>query len=322
MPNPNVGDLVASTIKAQNRKFADNFTNNNAALFWMQKRGSIKPLDGGEQIREELAYAANGNATSFDGYDTLPTGQQAVFDAADYQWKQYAVSITISGREKRQNNGSPWKMIDLVTSRINNARGSLKNRWCTDFYLDGTGNNGKNLTGLNLQVPTDPTSGTVGGINRANFTFFRSQIKTVTFAQATIIANMNLLWVATVRGTDKPQAILSENVGYTTYLSALQANIRFVDDDTADAGFENVKFNSAPVILDGGIGGACPASQMFFLNFDYLYWRPHTELNFASMDEDEDGRQPVNQDATIKFLGLQGNVTSSGLQFQGRFNGS
>jgi hypothetical protein len=70
-------------------------------------------------------------------------------------------------------------MIDLVTARIDNARKSLNNRWALDFYGDGTGNGGKNLTGLASLVPTDPTTGTVGGINRATSTnvFWRSQLK-------------------------------------------------------------------------------------------------------------------------------------------------
>ena len=321
MATPNVGEIVSSTIQHRNKEYADDFTNNNAVLFWMAKRGKIKPCDGGEKIYEEVAFAANSNAGSFDGYDTLPTAQQQVFDTAEYAWKQYAVAITISGRERRQNAGTE-RMIDLVAARIDNARGSLRNKWSTDAYLDGTGNNGKNLTGFAAFLPTDPTSGTVGGVSRVNFTFWRSQIKTVTFATATILANMNLLWVSCLRGTDKPQIALTDNVGYTMFLSALQPNQRFTDASTAEAGFENVKYMSMPVILDGGIGGACPASQMFFLNLDYLYWRPHSQLNFASMDEDNEGRQPVNQDAVVKYLGLMGNITSSGPQFSGRYNGS
>jgi hypothetical protein len=321
MATPNVGEIVSSTIQHRNKEYADDFTNNNAILFQMSRKGRIEPVDGGEKLYEEVAFAANSNAGSFDGYDTLPTTQQQVFDTAEYAWKQYAVAITMSGREKRQNMGSE-RMINLLASRIDNARGSLKNLWSTDAYGDGTGNNGKNLTGLNAFLPTDPTSGTVGGISRVNFTFWRSQIQTLTFATATILTKMNLLWVSCCRGTDKPQLILTDNVGYTTYESALQPNQRFTDAATAEAGFENYKYKSAPVVLDGGIGGACPASQMFFLNLDYLYWRPHTALNFAPMDEDEAGRQPVNQDAVIKYVGLMGNITARGLKFSGRFNGS
>lgn len=320
MATPNVGEIVSSTIQKRSGEYADNFTNNNAILFQMQKRGNVEPADGGDVIAEEIAFAANTNAQSYDGYDTLATDQQQVFDFASFAWKQYAAGITMSGREKRQNMGRE-RIIDLLASRIDNARGSLKNLWSTDAYGDGTSNNGKALTGLNSLVPTDPTSGTVGGINRASFTFWRSQIKTHTLATATVIADMNALWVLCCHGTDKPNLILTDNTGYTFYESALQPNQRFTDTSMAEAGFENYKYKSAPVVLDGGIGGACPTSQMFFLNTDFLRWRPHSALNFAPMDEG-DGRQPVNQDAIIKFLGLMGNITAKGLRYQGRLNGS
>lgn len=320
MATPNVGEIVSSTIQKRNREYADDFTNNNAILLQMSKRGNVKSADGGEQIYEEIAFASNTNAQSYDGYDTLATAQQSVFDVANYAWKQYACAITMSGREKRQNMGRE-RMIDLLASRIDNARGSLKNLWSTDAYGDGTGNNGKALTGLNALLPTNPATGTVGGINRANFAFWRSQIKTHTMAQATVLADMNLLWASCRRGTNGPNLILADNIGYTTYESALQPNQRFTDAGMAEAGFENYKYKSAPLVLDGGIGGACPASQMFFLDTDHLYWRPHSELNFAPMDEG-DGRQPVNQDAIIKFLGLMGNITASVLFTSGRYNGS
>lgn len=321
MATPNVGEIISSTIQARNREYADNMTDNNAILFQLNKRGKVRSCDGGEKIYEEVNFTDNTNAQSYDGLDPLATGAQQVLDTAEFAWKQYAVSIVVSGREKRQNSGRA-RMIDLVTARIDNARSSLKNKWALDAYADGTGNGGKNLTGLASLVPTDPTTGTVGGINRANFTFWRSQVKdpAITPTSATLLPSMNDLWVSCCRGTDKPHIILADNIMYSMYLGALQPNQRFMDAATAEAGFENVKYNSAPVILDGGIGGNCTASTMFYLNLDYLYWRPHSELNFEAMGEKE--RDPVNQDGTIRFIGLMGNLTASGLQFSGRFIGT
>ena len=42
-------------------------------------------------------------------------------------------------------------------------------------YSDGTGDGGKEIGGLDIAVPTDPTVGTYGGIDRAAFPFWRSQ---------------------------------------------------------------------------------------------------------------------------------------------------
>lgn len=321
MATPNVGELIATTIQKRNREFADNVTNNNAVLFQLAKKGRAEPTDGGERIYEELSFTDNTTANSYDGFEELATGQQQVLDTAEFTWKQYYVSVVISGKEQRQNSGRE-KMISLVSSRIDNAKASLKNRVALDLYGDGTGNNGKNITGLAAAIPVDPTTGTYGAINRANFTFWRSQVQdpASTPTSSTIQASMNLLWVSQCRDTDKPNLILSDNVLYTMFQGSMQLIQRVSDPKMATAGFQNLMYVTAPVVLDGGIGGNCTASTMFFLNTDYLYWRPHSGLNFAPINPE--ARSPVNQDAAIRLIGLQANLTCCGAKFQGRLIGT
>lgn len=321
MATPNLGELVTTTIQKRSGKLADNVTNSNAVLYQFQKRGRIRTADGGNVIEEEMSFTDNTNVNSFDGFDVLATGQQQVLDSAEFAWKQYSGAVVVSGRERRQNSGRA-QIINLVSGRIDNCMASLKNRIALDMYGDGTGNNGKNLTGLAAAVPTDPTTGTYGNINRANFTFWRSQVQdpAVTPTAATLQNAMNLLWVACTRGTDKPGFILSDNILYTMFQGSMQLIQQVRDPDTATAGFENLIYVSAPVILDGGIGGNCPASTMFFLNPGYLSWRPHSELNFGPIDPEQ--RSPVNQDATIRHVGVQANLTCRGAKFQGRLIGT
>jgi hypothetical protein len=82
----------------------------------------------------------------------------------------------------------------------------------------------------------------------------------------------------------------------------------------AQAGFESLKFQSADVVFDGGIGGGCPASHMYFLNTDYIYLRPHAKRQYVPLAPD---RFSTNQDAMVKLIGWAGNMTTSGAQFQG-----
>jgi hypothetical protein len=51
----------------------------------------------------------------------------------------------------------------------------MKNKMGAAVYADGTGSAGKEIGGLALLVPDAPTVGTVGGINRATWAFWRSQ---------------------------------------------------------------------------------------------------------------------------------------------------
>jgi hypothetical protein len=53
---------------------------------------------------------------------------------------------------------------------------------------------------------------------------------------------------------------------------------------------------------------------MWFLNTDYMSFRPHADRNFVPIGGE---RQAVNQDAIVKLIGWAGNITARGPQFNG-----
>ncbi len=77
--------------------------------------------------------------------------------------------------EMKQNAGKE-RIIDLLKGKFDVLETSMRNELGTQIYGDGTGNSSKDIGGLQLLVADDPTTGTVGGINRANFTFWRNQL--------------------------------------------------------------------------------------------------------------------------------------------------
>jgi len=68
------------------------------------------------------------------------------------------------------------------------------------------------------------------------------------------------------------------------------------------------------VVLDGGYGGGAPTNSMYFLNTDYIYFRPAASRNFVPIGDD---RFSVNQDAMVKLIGFAGNLTISNSFLQG-----
>lgn len=317
MAFPNVSDIIATTIESRSKKTADNVTKNNALLTRLQKRGKIKPFSGGRLIYEELSFAENGNAGWYSGYDLLPVAAQDVLSAAQYDIRQAACPVVISGLEMLQNAGAE-QMIDLLSSRIDVAESTMRNLICGGLYSDGTGSGGKEITGLNAAVPLDPTSGTYGGIDRSTWTFWRSRVKNSANA-TTFNADLNTLWASLVRGMDRPDLIIMDNLSWTTYIGGLQAQQRFASaSDTAGLGFPSLKFMDADVVLDGGIGGFCPAGTTFMLNTNYMKYRPHSARNFVPLSPKN--RSSINQDAEVQILGWAGNLTTNGAQFQGRLD--
>jgi hypothetical protein len=173
--NSAISDIIATNIQSRTGELADNVTNNNALLRRLKERGNVKTFSGGNVILQEIMYqdSATDNTNSYSGYEVLNTSQNSPISAAQFGITQYASAISISGLEMIQNSGKE-AIIDLLDGRMAVAEAQLANRISGDIYLDGTGNAGKNLTGLGAAIPDAPSSGTYGGINRATYSFWRS----------------------------------------------------------------------------------------------------------------------------------------------------
>jgi hypothetical protein len=316
MAFPNVSDIIATTIENRSKKVADNVTKNNAILTRLEQRGKRRPFSGGRLIYEELSFAENSNAGWYSGYDILPVGVSDVISAAQFDIKQAACPVTISGLEMLQNSGKE-AFIDLLEARLNVAESTMANLIAGGLYSDGTGAGGKEITGLDAAVPLDPTTGTYGGIDRNTWTFWRSQVENAADT-TTLLADMNALWAKLVRGMDRPDLIMCDGVFWEAYVAALQANQRFTSPSVGEFGFPTIKYMDADVVLDGGIGGFCPAGTAFFLNSKYLHYRPHSAREFVPLAPNK--RYAVNQDAEVQIMAWAGNLTTSGAQFQGRLD--
>ena len=320
MAFPNISDILATTIESRTRKVADNVTSNNAILKKLEMKGRQKKFSGGHKILEELSFAENSNAGWYSGYDILPVGVSDVISAAEFNIKQAAVPVVMSGLEMLQNAGRE-RMIDLMDARLSVAESTIANLISGGLYSDGTGSGGKEIDGLNAAVPLDPTTGVYGGIDRATFTFWQSQISDNLAAELTpalIQGQWNALWASLQRGTDRPDLIMCDNSVWATYLASLQALQRFASPEVGKLGFPSLKYIDADVILDGGIGGFCPAGTAFFLNTDYIRYRPHSARDMVPLSPNR--RYATNQDAEVQILAWAGNLTTCGAQFQGRYD--
>lgn len=336
--NSNVTDIIATTIQQRSGVLADNVTNNNAVLRKLKAKGNVRPFSGGNVILEEIMYADSTqiNANSYSGYELINISPNSPISAPSFNIVQYAGAVTMSGLEMLQNSGKE-AIIDLMEGRMKVAEAELMNRIDYDIYQDGTGNSGKNLVGLALAVPDDPTTGTYGGISRASFNFWRSQFyRGVTDGGATVSAAniqqyMTTLALRCVRGNNKPDLWVGDATYFGFYVNSLQAIQRITSDNGsagAGAGFgPELEFwgggMNAKVVMGGGISGAVSSTQltsgatsahMWALNTDYIFFRPHRDRNFVPIGGE---RQAVNQDAVVKLIGWAGNMTSSGPQFCG-----
>lgn len=114
MASPNLSEIVTTTLRNRTGKLADNMTKNIALLNRMNKRGTIKPVSGGRTIVQELNYAENVTYQRYSGYEVLNISPSDVFTAAEFDWKQAAVNVTISGLEGDVINTGSEAIIDTA----------------------------------------------------------------------------------------------------------------------------------------------------------------------------------------------------------------
>lgn len=318
MASPNLSEIVTTTLYNRSKTLADNVSQNTALLARLERKGKRKTFSGGRQIVQELEYGENQTFGWYSGYDPLNIAPSDVFTAAVFDIKQASVAVSISGLEELQNAGEE-QMIDLLQSRIENAERTMRNKMSEAAYGDGTADGGKAIGGLAL-LASDAGLGTVGGINSTTWNFWRNVVfggvadGGAAVTSANILSYMDRLWLQLVRGTDKPDLIVADNNYYRMYMAALQPQQRFQSAQMAQAGFESLKYMSADVVFDGGMGGDAPVDHMYFLNTDYIYMRPHAKRQMVPLSPD---RFSTNQDAMVKLIGWAGNMTTSGRKFQG-----
>ena len=338
--NSQITDIIATTIQQRSGELADNVSNNNALIRRLKKKGNVRPFGGGNVILEEIMYVDQStiNTNSYSGYEAINISPNSPISAAQFSITQYAASVSMSGLEMLQNS-SKEAIIDLLEGRQKVAEAQIMNRIDYDLYQDGTGNGGKNLTGLAAAVPDTPTTGTYGGIDRSSTigTFWRPQSYSgvtdggAAVSAANIQAYMTTLALRLVRGSNKPDLWVADNTYYSFYVNSLQAIQRISSSDgggSAGSGFgPELKFfgggMGADVVLGGGVNfvinssgtsGGATSAHMWALNTDYIFFRPHRDRNFVPIGGE---RQSVNQDAVVKLIGWAGNMTSSGSAYQG-----
>jgi hypothetical protein len=310
-PNSTYTEIVTTTLAGYSKTMADNVTNNNSLLRHIDKKGNKTPATG-RTIVQELEYATNSTTKWYSGYEVLDTSTSNVFTAAEFNYKQLAGNVVISGLEQVENSG-PEQIFNLLKSRIRNLEKSLKNTMAAALYADGTGTDSKELGGLQLLVP-GTVGNTVGGINSTTYSFWQNQVydfstESVTASATTIQTAMNTLWLACIRGADRPDVIVGDTTYFGFYWASLQTNQRFTSEDTASAGFMNLMFMDAPVYYDD----QCPSTKMYFLNTDYLFLRYAEGREFVPLGE----KASVNQDALVMPVAWAGNMATSNRARQG-----
>jgi len=302
--NANFDALLSTTLANYRSQLTDNVFTARPLTYTLMDKGRIRMLNGGTKIVEPLIYGQNSTVASYSGYDSLALTPQEGISAAEYDWKQYAASIAISGIEEAKNNGEQ-EIINLLEAKIMQAEESMRESFNTMFFADGTGNGSKDWNGLGNLVES---GNTVGGIDSNTYTWWKSYEENT--ATALTLAQMATAYNSVSVGNDHPDTLLTTQTLFEKYEALLQPNLRYTDTKTADAGFQNLLFKAAPVMYDVH----CTAGVFYFLNSKYITLVGHSNKWFAQTDF----IKPEDTDARYALIMCYGNLTVRNRAKQGK----
>ena len=308
--NSDFDEILSTTLKNYVPKLTDNIFTARPLFYALTTGQTIRRISGGAKIVVPVIYGTNSTAGSYSGTDTISVTAQTGISAAEYDWKQYAATVTISGIEEAKNNGEA-QIIDLLEGKIFQTQETIIENMNTMFFGNGTGNSNKDWLGLSALVGS---TGSPGGIDATDSDndWWRSAVTNQ--GGALTIAAMATLYNNCSVGNDQPTIGITGQTQYEVYEALLEDQIRYTDTDVGDAGFQNLMFKGCPITFDGTLAGE---GKLYFLNTKYLQLVAHSDVWFKPTPF----VRPTNQDSVFSQLLCYGELTTSNRARQGYMYG-
>ena len=299
----------------------DNVFDANPLLSWLRGGDRIRVIDGGERIRIPIMTGKNSTVGSYDNYDLIDTTAQEGVTTAFFNWKQYAGTVSVSGKELRSNAGSKEKISDIQSTKIDQASMSIQDTVSTDVYTDGTGNGSKNITGLAAMNETTPGTTAYAEVPTANTVWVNQSVASVGAAAVNLVPQLRVLMNDCSQGKNaaatKPDFAVTTQSIHESLEALIFPMVRYAPNPSggADAGIESLRFKGAEIQWSD----YCTSGELHVLNSNHTTLFVHRDANFSMA---EGGFQrPVNQDAFLTQILVQLNLATDNRRKGGKLAG-
>lgn len=278
-----VTTLVTTTLDNRRNDLQDAIFNDLAIVKFLKGKGQVI-LEGGATIMTPLMYAKNTTAQFYNGYEQLDTTPQEGFTMSQYEWKESAVSISVSNREENIQNNGKEAVLNIVDQKIKQAEMSLKDLLNTQLFDSSPA--AKEIGSL---VTTIDATSSIGAINSTTYSWWQSDVNSGGSFAAQGLSDMRTLHSALLVVGAKTDAIVTRPTEYNYYEGSLVPQLRFQGSSSADGSFGNITFRTIPIIQDT----ASTSGVMYFIDSRHLMLYVHSKANL-SMSE---WVKPSNQTA-------------------------
>lgn len=326
-------DTVASTsLHSVRPRLADNIFRANPLVFWLLSNGRVQLESGGKWIEEPLEYATNPTLKSYTGWEELNVAATDEVTAARYGWRQFAGAVAYSGLEDIINAGEA-QVLNSLKIKIRNLERSAR-QWLNEklHALDANKDLNKDFLGLPQLIPDNDGAAmspwnTVGGINRANETWWQTQYhfdgsSSGYGSKANPREGFDRLLYLTSKGITKPDLLLMDWVTFHQYEEEAWAKgvLQLTDTRLLDVGFMNFRYKGVTMMWDEEIDTARASSThkqiTYAINTEFMRVVLHRRRNFMMTPF----VRPYNQDGRVAQMLTAGNLTLNNSRFQGCWN--
>ena len=254
----------------------------------------------GDTIRPHIKYKDADNRGSYKGYDTLNITPQDTRTSAEFKMKQLYASIIFNGYQEAADKGE-LAVKKLVAIAAEDAESTLKDLFAQQIFGDGTGNSGKDLTGLPAFIDDGTTTAIYGGIDRATNAWWKANVKLSANGKVLDIKHMREVFTKCVRGgfSNKPDYIVTDLATWLKYAELIDGKTNIqqplgkIGQEFANLGFTQLSFMGVPVVYDE----YCPVDTMYFINSDsfQLWTKPGRNFQPSELVKPKDQDAKVGQ---------------------------
>lgn len=275
--------LATHIFENFNKDMGDAIINKNFGLAFLKSKAEREEV-GGLDFAEPVLYAPNTNFGFRPKFDIIPSDYQTPTQAFRFAPMTLLGVIPINKVHELQNQGKS-EIVNFVMTLKKQAESTISN------LINGAAWNSSPTADVQPEsfrsiVSTTPTTGTIGGVDRATYTWARNRLNSSTITSigsAAGVAALSTFW-AQLGGnaSDLPDfaittATLWGNlVGYLVNLRRLTSS-----ENMAKIGLKTIEvlpgcelgYDGDAGLATDGTTNACPANQFYFLNSKHLFYK-------------------------------------------------
>ena len=268
-----------------------------------------KSFPGGKQfVTEQVRFQYDSNFQWYFGDDTVTYNRKDTVRQTQFPWAgahdgfslnedlllANGITVTDNAGPSTNSGAEMLQLTNLFEENIETLRLGFEEMLDYDIHLDGT-HDAKAIAGLDLLVALDPTTGTVGGIDRATNVWWRNN---AVASSTDIIEDMEKMWRDCTLNGGRPDFIIAgsafvdafraaakDEISRYTILKTSGENAQMDPSIEAMATSTGLHFQGVPIVWDptfdvldadsAGSSATTPYSnRCYMLNTKHMTLRP------------------------------------------------